>query len=393
MLLSNLHLTDGSCGDHSASDRLTGALNELQYVLKKSCNENHSKLLNLESSHERNEKVHVVLLGDTFDFTSSRKWHEHNIAPWDDARLGHIAHTTEIILEDIFARYSHGFSILNRLLEDGIEVGSSQKSSRRVLLQFHYMVGDTDRMLHHFGPGFDAIRAKVRDLIQLSNPHDTPFPHEPIESETILSLFSEYGIFARHGDLQDPWACEGDRRASSVNELIQIELVQPFVYEVLQNHNDELSESSREHLTGMIRSHHVSEIRAKLSMFNAEPLEKSKFADQILNSWHVHLDHFLRHKKLQNRTAWQPLDLVAELRKRLTIEHNALIKEFAEPRTWFDRRIENENQAAWIAKFPTSRNGQPKTKYFVTAHYCHDVAMELIDRPSRALLVPLRRAA
>jgi hypothetical protein len=394
VLLSNLHLTDGSCGDHSASDRLTGALNELQYVLKHSQDKNNRLgSINRISSNESRKKIDVVLLGDTFDFTSSRKWHDHDIRPWNDSQHSKVANIVEMIFEDVTQRYSHGFSILNRLLEDGIDVGTSQKSLRRVPLQLHYMVGDTDRMLHHFGPAYDTIRARVCALMQLSNMHDAPFPHEPIESETILSLFGEYGIFARHGDLQDPWSCEGDRRASSVNELMQIELVQPFVQSVLQSYCDGLADEAREHLIGMIHSQHVSEIRAKLLAVSNDSPDNSKVANRVLESWHNRLDQFLRHKKLQNRIAWQPLDLVSELRRRLTIEHSSQSKSAVEPRSWFDRRVENENHSAWIAKPFASRTDQRKAEYYVTAHYSQDVVIELIERQSQVDLVPLRRVA
>jgi hypothetical protein len=86
-----------------------------------------------------------------------------------------------------------------------------QKIPLRV--RFHYMVGNHDWYYHLKGEAFDKIRQEIITALGLCNP-PSPFPYdlhkldpnspwEVDEYPEIERLFSEYKVFARHGDCYD----------------------------------------------------------------------------------------------------------------------------------------------------------------------------------------------
>jgi UDP-2,3-diacylglucosamine pyrophosphatase LpxH len=59
-----------------------------------------------------------------------------------------------------------------------------------------------------------------------------PFPHDPTESPAIEEIYAQHKVFARHGDIFDPFNYEGDRDESSLGDAIVVELLNRFPSEV-----------------------------------------------------------------------------------------------------------------------------------------------------------------
>lgn len=74
-----------------------------------------------------------------------------------------------------------------------------------VRVNIHYMNGNHDWYFHLPGANFDSIRQKVIDRLGLRNSVSS-FPHDPSESTTIQSIFAQHQVYARHGDIFDPFS-------------------------------------------------------------------------------------------------------------------------------------------------------------------------------------------
>ena len=98
-----------------------------------------------------------------------------------------------------------------------------------VPVRIHYMVGNHDWFYHLPRPELSTPCARtVVQHMGLANRHDQPFPHDPAESDELLEVMRRHKVFARHGDIFDPFNFEEDRDASSLGDAIVIELINRF---------------------------------------------------------------------------------------------------------------------------------------------------------------------
>ncbi len=196
------------------------------------------------------EELDVVLLGDILDFIRSELWpcvaqsDPEYVRPWSDpagpalqAKLGQIA-------DSILQKNAPSLEVI-RSFRDSREVmtlppataaGGVAKVSRdfaspdRVPLNVrtHYIAGNHDWFLHLPGEPYDAIRRRVVSAMCLANQANAPFPHDPLESDALLSLCERHRAWMRHGDMFDPLNCEASRDGSSLGDAIVVDLLNRF---------------------------------------------------------------------------------------------------------------------------------------------------------------------
>lgn len=201
VFISDIHLTDGTSGETIKS----GAFNKFALYLEDMVDTAKAK------------EIEIVLLGDIFDIIRSDYWLNSNIRPWsnsdqkDGSGKGIKDYTTEIV-KRICDNPENAKSVeyLKKFKE------AMNKKGREV--KFTYVVGNHDWLINRY----PETRKQIAEFIGMSGNQyqNTAFITE--------GFWDKYGVFARHGDIYDPFNFDGNRDASSLGDAIVIDLINRF---------------------------------------------------------------------------------------------------------------------------------------------------------------------
>jgi UDP-2,3-diacylglucosamine pyrophosphatase LpxH len=248
VIISDLHLTDGTSGETIRE----GAFRAFRERLRDMA---YDASWRADGKYKPIEELHLVLLGDILDVIRSTKWLSGNVRPWNDAQSEPFADMVGTINDAILKNNSSSLAVLKSLndgqtttlppaTQDGkpalVSRDPNHASRQPVKVHIHYLVGNHDWFYHLPGAAFDAIRESVVQALGLANANAVPFPHDPTESAAIQKIYDEHHVFARHGDIFDPFNYEQDRNASSLGDAIVVELLNRFPNEVNQQLGNEL---------------------------------------------------------------------------------------------------------------------------------------------------------
>ena len=255
VIISDLHLTDGSSGQtirEGAFKIFRQRLRDMAYDASwRATGGNHAP------RYKPIKEMDLILLGDILDVIRSNQWFTNTVRPWDvsdPAKRGELATKVAQINERILRQNKASLDILKNLVKGGdradritlppaTEDGDVDRSidwrpgaegRDPVKVNIHYMVGNHDWLYHLPGEEFAGIRKTVRRALGLANTAALPFPHDPEESRDIKDALDEHRVFARHGDIFDPfnYVDHEGRDASSLGDAIVIELLNRFPQEV-----------------------------------------------------------------------------------------------------------------------------------------------------------------
>ncbi len=254
VIISDLHLTDGSSGEtirEGAFRILRERLSDLAYDAS----------WRSEDSYEPIKSFDIVLLGDILDLIRSGKWLDKprtgkGVRPWDDPRTQAYQNKIKAISDAILKNNAGSLDELKKMsLGKLITIPSATADGKPAVrdvkrltvdVRIHYLIGNHDWFYHldaqQYGTAYNNIRKKVVSAMGLANSANQPFPHDPFESKDIQDVFRKHQVFARHGDIYDPFNYEGDRNLSSLGDAIVIELVNRFPRVVRQEMEKELPE-------------------------------------------------------------------------------------------------------------------------------------------------------
>jgi UDP-2,3-diacylglucosamine pyrophosphatase LpxH len=237
VIISDLHLTDGSSGEtiHEGAFRLfRERLRDLVYDASKRSDETYEPI----------RQVDVILLGDILDIIRSTQWctAPPEVRPWGNVNDPRVQEKVRTITETILTHNASSIAVLRSLSQDMAvtvprataegKVAAASHDSRAVervpvQVRLHYMIGNHDWMYHLPGEPYEKVRELIRRELGLANPPG-PFPHDPRESAAITKLYRDHRIFARHGDIYDDLNFEQTRDASSLGDAVVIELLNRF---------------------------------------------------------------------------------------------------------------------------------------------------------------------
>ncbi|MGH9788001.1 MAG: hypothetical protein ACRD4U_04765 [Candidatus Acidiferrales bacterium] len=249
VIISDLHLTDGTSGQtiktHAFKifrERLRDAAYEASW--------------RQGGKYRPISELHLVLLGDILDVIRSTKWLDGpGVRPWDNPQSPPFVAMVKNINDAILKHNAHSLDVLKSLNDgktitlppvaaDGTpaKVGYEPGAEGRVPVEvkIHYLVGNHDWFYHLPGAPYNPIRQSVVQALGLANPPDAPFPHDPSESGVVSQVYAEHQVFARHGDIFDPFNFDHDRDASSLGDAIVVELLNRFPDVVRQQLGGEL---------------------------------------------------------------------------------------------------------------------------------------------------------
>ena len=319
VIISDLHLTDGSTGNSLPTGAFQLFVERLEDLAV-------GASWRLDGTYRPIDRLDVVLLGDFLDIIRSARWLQSDVRPWDDPHSPAAVAMISRITADILRQNQESCDILRRLSSDGgLTIPPANRMSQPVYgaeehaisVSIHYMVGNHDWFLHLPGRAYDALRKTVTDGLGLCHSPDVPFPHDAIESEPLQDVLRRHKVLARHGDLYDPFNFEGDRNASSLGDAIVIELLNRFSAEIEQSLVDELPVST------VLGLREIDNIRPTLlaPVWIDGLLERScampAMRKQVKMVWDRLADRFLNLDFVRQRDTWSPVDLVDGLQRVL----------------------------------------------------------------------------
>ena len=347
VIISDLHLTDGTSGS-TISPGAFQLLGERLRDLAMGASQRR------DGSYRPVDRVDLVLLGDVLDVIRSTRWLENPVRPWDGADSPALAESTAQIIAGILRHNDAALGEFRRLAQQGVAIPPATRDGRMaegeqlpVPVHIHYMVGNHDWFLHLPGEPYSRLRRQVASQMGLATNPEAPFPHEAWESNELLQTMRRHKVFARHGDVYDPFNYEGDRNASSLGDVIVIELLNRFGSQVLRELKDDLPESA---FAGL---REIDNIRPLLlvPVWIDGLLERScphpAIRKQVKKIWDALADEFLDNPFVRTRDTWCPVDIVDGLQKALK----------------FSRRL-SVGWASWIAQWMWQLRGADNSSYF-----------------------------
>lgn len=389
VIISDLHLTDGTTGTTIGNSAFTQFVSRLQEMAVDASWRDNS------AEHAQNPKqpkkiyrpiqsLDLLLMGDIFDIIRSTLWTDHGctIRPWRDPNNPNweaemVAKVDEIV-DAILIHNRHALETLRILTPPCSEpceyapthykIGDNEHrinytyrkpitippAGKRgypdyeaehlpVLVNIYYMAGNHDWFFVNEGRAFDRIRAKVVETIGLAHPYTDPFPwdvsrekHTPF-TQTLL----DHKVFARHGDLYDSFNYDeqaGTRTVTSIGDALVIELINRFPREV-ELQLTQLSEIQPTFVDGLKEIANVRPLEALPAWLNhlLVGFEKHGMEHAISRKvqaiWNDLVDNLLASPYLKAQDTWNPFQAVDSL--QLVLQVSKLSIQRAEK--WLDR--------------------------------------------------------
>jgi len=179
------------------------------------------------------------------------------------------------------------------------------------------MVGNHDWLYHLPGGNYNQLRPKIVAHLGLATYPDAPFPHEIWESNELVQVMRQHKVFARHGDVYDPFNFEGDRDASSLGDVIVLELLNRFGVQVAQQLGDDLPSSALAGLREIDNIRPLLMIPVWIDGLLDRCCPQPSVRKEVKRIWDELADEFLQHPFVQQRDTWCPVDIVDGLQKAL----------------------------------------------------------------------------
>jgi hypothetical protein len=336
VIISDLHLTDGTTGpilNPGTFDIFVERLREMAMRASWRADGRYRPL----------ERLDLVFLGDTLDITRSTHWLDAGTRPWGDMQSSVVSDTVSTIVSDILLKNQDGLANLRAVTEEsGLRLPPVTQSGEPVFhaegvpvaVHAHYMVGNHDWPLHLRGGRYDAIRQKVAQQMGLANSDGQPFPHDPHESDELLTALRRHRVLARHGDVFDPINFSETRDAASLGDAIVVELVNRFLAEAALNWSEELPKAV---VAGLFEVYHIRPMLL-IPIWIDGLLERSgvqaELRKQMKRTWDRLADEFLQLPIVREQDSYSPLQLVDGLAHALKFSKRLSIGWAAKVASW-----------------------------------------------------------
>lgn len=346
VIISDLHLTDGTSGS-TISPGAFQLLHERLVDLARGASQRR------DGGYRPIERVDLVLLGDVLDVIRSSRWFETRIRPWDDATSPGFIDVVARITSDVLRTNAEACSEFRRLSERGLEIPASTRDGRAadrdtqtIPVRIHYMVGNHDWFFHVPGENYNRLRRQIAAQLGLASNPDAPFPHEAWEDNELLQTMRRHKVYARHGDVYDPFNYEGDRNASSLGDVVVIELLNRFSAQVTRELADDLPPSALSGLREIDNIRPLLLIPVWIDGLLDRSCPQPAVRKQVKKIWDALADEFLENPFVRRRDTWRPLDIVDGLQRALK----------------FSRRL-SVGWASWIAEWMWTLRGADSSSY------------------------------
>jgi len=349
VLISDVHLTDGSSGGTISSDAF-------RILRKQLCNLSYAASFRRDGTYSPVEELDLVLLGDILDVIRSSEWLARGnlVRPWSDVNDPAFSQKVEAITRGILDHNADSLAVL-RSISQGQKVTvpatvgpdatpgaeAEQRSEGRVPVRvhIHYQVGNHDWFYHLPGSDFNRIRASIVNAMGLANDSNAPFPHEPQESSALMSAYEDHRVFARHGDQYDPFNFERDRNASSLGDAVVVELLNSFPAEVEVRMGSDLPKACTAGLRELDNVRPLPLIPVWVDGLLRHTCPDSEQVKAVKKIWDDTVDRFLQNPFVRDRNSpWNPFDNVDKLEYALKFSRGVSLQALSKLAAWVVHR-------------------------------------------------------
>ena len=303
IFLSDTHLTDGSTCETISAD----AFGKLVLML-----EDMAKTAN-------SSDIEVVFLGDIFDVIRSEIWLSTDIRPWSPKNK------TDKNSQGL---KQYTMKIIDRICQNDTNIGSMQHlknfkekmENEHVNVKYTYITGNHDWLINRY----PETRLKIADFMGINKPED--FRNQTFDDEL---LRASYHVFARHGDIFDPFNFDGNRDASSLGDAIVIDIINKFPQAV----EKEIGKHTNPDLIKELKE--IDNVRPLIDIplwINGVSLraKTTEIGKKIKKVWNEVVDGFLNIKFVKDHDkAWR-MDMVDALQVGLRLSKFLSLNEISE---------------------------------------------------------------
>jgi UDP-2,3-diacylglucosamine pyrophosphatase LpxH len=381
VIVSDLHLTDGTCGPTTSSGALqifAERLRELAEAASWRPNGRYQPISHFD----------VLLLGDILDPIRSAQWLARPmIRPWQNPHDAEFVDLFSKITTDILEHNESGLACLRGLNgEPGLTVPAALRSGRvnpdgqrqSVAVRLHYMVGNHDWPYHLPGAKYSALRKKIVQQMGLANDAHEPFPHDAAESDTLISVMRRHKVTARHGDQFDPINFGGDRDLSSLGDCIVIDLLNRFAIEVARELSEDLSAAT------ILGLREIDNVRPSLLVpvwidgLLERTCEFPSLRKRVKAVWDRLAGEFLEIDFVRRYDARNPFDLVSGLQKTLLFSKRPPSGWASSIVTWANkiRGVESGSYHHHAVAEPDFRSRRSKYVVYGHTHFAESVPLD-----------------
>jgi UDP-2,3-diacylglucosamine pyrophosphatase LpxH len=389
VIISDLHLTDGTSGETIK----TGAFRVFRSRLRDLA---YDASWRADGKYRPIESLDVVLLGDILDVIRSSRWLDENqngrVRPWDDPQSQSFVDKVATINQAILQQNASSLAVLKGL-DDGETItippatANNEPANVRwepdspgrvpVKVRLHYLVGNHDWFYHLPGPAYDTIRQSVVEAIGLSTPANRPFPHDPAESPTLMDMFRQHRVFARHGDIFDPYNYDGRRDAASLGDAVVIELLNRFANEVTNRLGEELPPAC---LAGLREIDNVRPnllVPVWLNSLIQRTVWDSDLADNLKQVWDDLADEFINLPFVRKHDTANLFDSVDTLEWALKFSKGISIQQASRVVTWIQEKLMGGQISAYKNAITEPAFKDRSTRFIVHGHTHHQEVVPL----------------
>ena len=386
VIISDLHLTDGTSGETIRA----GAFKAFRERLRDLA---YDASWRADGKYEPITELHLVLLGDILDVIRSTKWLSDAVRPWNNPQSPAFISKIRTINNAILEQNADSLAVL-KSLDDGktttvppatsdgkpatVSREPGAKERQPVKVHIHYLVGNHDWFYHLPGTAYNKVRESVVGKMGLANRADTPFPHDPSESAILQRIYEEHRVFARHGDMYDPFNYEHDRNASSLGDAIVVELLNRFPEEVRKQMGKVLPEECTNGLKEIDNVRPLLVVPVWIDGLLRRTCPDPSMAKTVKQIWDKLADDFLHLDFVRKRDAvFNLFDAVDKLEWALKFSRGVSLNNLSRLLSWIKEKAVTSESSYYAHALTEPAFKNRKAKFIVYGHTHHHEVVPL----------------
>jgi len=303
VLLSDIHLTDKSSGKTIGSKAFRKFTESIEDMAV--------------SPDAKIDNIEVVFLGDILDVIRCDNWlASTKIRPWSDStEVDGQGNNLETYTNNIVAEICDK----NKDTKNYLSNFKKKMKEKGIKVTYEYIIGNHDWLINRY----PETRKMAAAFLCMDK------PSQYIQHAFMTEKFwQDYKLFARHGDIYDPFNFEDDRNASSLGDAIVIDLINKFPDRV----EDEIGENENPELISLIRE--IDNVRPIVDipiwiMGACDKFTDEKTTKTVKKVWNGLVDNFLDLEFVRSRDKFMWPDIVDALQISLKISQLFSLKDLS----------------------------------------------------------------